>query len=138
MVAFQIIAITVVIPISHWRHWITECAEFWIHYKRPAFLSNFSCLQLIQNPAPFVTRWRQCDIWIRSFSYCVCSLMLRTAVKNVVDKSNSMGKNSSNAFQWKKKRCSNYLSTSSIKLCMKEKLNNTILQYIFLFACLCQ
>ena len=34
----------------------------WISCKRPAFLSNFSHLQLIQNSAPSVARQRQCDI----------------------------------------------------------------------------
>ena len=33
-------------------------------FKRQAFLSNFSCLQLIQNSAPSVGRRRQCDIRI--------------------------------------------------------------------------
>ena len=55
---------------------------------------------------------------------CSCSLMLRTAVKNVVDK----------AFLWerilvmlpmKEKRCLNYLG-ASIKLWLKEKLNNNL------------
>ena len=49
---------------SHWRHWVTEGAEYWISCKPPAFLSNFSSLQLIQNSAPSVTRWRQRDIWM--------------------------------------------------------------------------
>ena len=37
---------------------------FWIVFKRPAFLSSFSCLQLIQNSAPSVAGMRQCDIRI--------------------------------------------------------------------------
>ena len=51
---------------SHWGHRVTEGAEFRISCKRPAFLSNFSRLQLIQNSAPSVTRWRQCDIRIHA------------------------------------------------------------------------
>ena len=49
---------------SHWRRRATEGAEFWISCKRPAFLSNFSHLQLIQNSPFSVARRRQCDIWI--------------------------------------------------------------------------
>ena len=56
---------------SHWRRWATEGAEFWISCKRPAFLSNFSRLQLIQNSAPFIARGRQCDIRIEFY---LCSL----------------------------------------------------------------
>ena len=41
---------------SHWRRWATEGAEFWISCKQPAFLSNFSLLQLIQNSAPPVAQ----------------------------------------------------------------------------------
>ena len=52
------------IRMSHWCRRVTEGAEIWISCKRPAFLSNFSRLQLIQNSAPSVTRWRQCDIRI--------------------------------------------------------------------------
>ena len=37
---------------------------FWIVCKRPAFLSSFSRLQLIQNLAPSVAGMRQCDIRI--------------------------------------------------------------------------
>ena len=53
---------------SHWRCRATEGAEFWISCKRPAFLSNFSALQLIQNSAPFVARQRQRDILINSLN----------------------------------------------------------------------
>ena len=49
---------------SHWCGRAAEGAKFWIRSKRPAFLSNFSRLQLIQNSAPSVARWRQCDIQI--------------------------------------------------------------------------
>ena len=47
---------------SHWRRRAKEGAEFWISCKLPAFLSNFSRLQLIQNSPPSVARRRQCDI----------------------------------------------------------------------------
>ena len=47
------------ILMSHWRSRATKGAEFWISCKRPAFLSNFSHLQLIQNSAPSVARWPQ-------------------------------------------------------------------------------
>ena len=50
------------IQMSHWHHWATESIEFWISCKQPAFLSNFSRLQLIQNLAPTVAWRRQCDI----------------------------------------------------------------------------
>ena len=49
---------------SHWRCWATEGAEFWVSCNWPAFLSNFSCLQLIQKSAPSNARGRQCDIRI--------------------------------------------------------------------------
>ena len=49
---------------SHCRHQATEGTEFWISCKLPAFLSNFSPLQLIQNSVPSFTRQRQCDIQI--------------------------------------------------------------------------
>ena len=52
------------IRMSHWCCRATEGAEFWISCKRPAFHSNFSCLQLIQNSAPSVARQCQCDIRI--------------------------------------------------------------------------
>ena len=37
---------------SHWLHMMVDGAEFWISCKRPAFLSSFSSLQVIQNLAP--------------------------------------------------------------------------------------
>ena len=49
---------------SHWRHWVTEGTKFWISCKWPAFLSNFSCLQIVQHSVPSVTRRCQCDIQI--------------------------------------------------------------------------
>ena len=49
---------------SHWRCRATEGAEFWISCKWPAFLSNSSRLQLIQNSAPSVAWLRQCNIQI--------------------------------------------------------------------------
>ena len=52
------------IRISHWRRQATEGLKFWISCKQPAFLSNFSHLQLIQNLAPSVARRCQCDIRI--------------------------------------------------------------------------
>ena len=39
------------IRMSHWRHTMVDGAEFWISCKRPAFLSVFSHLQMIQNLA---------------------------------------------------------------------------------------
>ena len=62
---------------SHWRRRATEGADFWISCKQPAFLSSFSCLQLIQNLAPYVTRQRQCDIllnnnWINAKYRQIC------------------------------------------------------------------
>ena len=50
---------------SHWRHTMVDGAELWIGYKWPAFLSSFSCLQMIQNSAPFTIMWPQCDIRIQ-------------------------------------------------------------------------
>ena len=38
---------------SHWRCWTTKGAEFWITCKGLAFLSSFSCLQVIQNKHPW-------------------------------------------------------------------------------------
>ena len=52
---------------SYWCHRVTEGAKFWISCKGPAFLSNFSRLQLIQNSAPFFIRRGQCDIWMEIF-----------------------------------------------------------------------
>ena len=52
------------IQMSHWRHQVTEGAEFWISCKRPASLSKFSHLQLIQNLAPSVTWRHQSDLRI--------------------------------------------------------------------------
>ena len=54
------------IRMSHWRCQVTEGAEFWISCKQPAFLSNSSHLQLIQNSVPSVARRRQCAIQILS------------------------------------------------------------------------
>ena len=39
------------IRMSHWRRRTTEGAEFWITFL--AFLSSFSCLQVIQNKRPW-------------------------------------------------------------------------------------
>jgi hypothetical protein len=39
------------IQMSHWRHTMVDGAKFWISCKRPAFLSSFSRLQLIQKSA---------------------------------------------------------------------------------------
>ena len=47
---------------------MVDDAKFWISCKRPAFLSSFSRLQLIQNSAPSVTWWRQYDIRIEVLS----------------------------------------------------------------------
>ena len=41
------------IRMSHWRRRTTKGAEFWISCKRPAFLSSFSRLQVIQNKRPW-------------------------------------------------------------------------------------
>ena len=41
---------------------MVDGADFWISCKLPAFLSSFSCLQVIQNSAPSTISWRQCDI----------------------------------------------------------------------------
>ena len=38
---------------QHWRRPATDGAEFWISCKRPAFLSSFSRLQVIQNKRPW-------------------------------------------------------------------------------------
>ena len=50
------------IPISHWLHMMVDGTEFWNICKLPAFLSNFSRLQVIQNSAPSTIVWCQCDI----------------------------------------------------------------------------
>ena len=41
------------IRMQHWRPKATDGAEFWISCKRPAFLSTFSRLQMIQNKRPW-------------------------------------------------------------------------------------
>ena len=41
---------------------MVDGAEFWINCKRPAFLSSFSRLQVIQNSAPSTIMRRHCDI----------------------------------------------------------------------------
>ena len=50
------------IQVSHWHRRATEGAEFWISCKGPAFLSNFTRLQLIQNSVPSVARQLQCSV----------------------------------------------------------------------------
>ena len=52
------------IQMSHWCHTMVDNTEFWISCKGPAFLRDFSHLQLQQNSAPSVTWWRQCYIRI--------------------------------------------------------------------------
>ena len=52
-----------IIRMSHWRHCLTEGAEFWISCLQLKLLRKAGRLQLIQNSVPSVTRWRQCDIW---------------------------------------------------------------------------
>ena len=47
---------------------MVDGAEYWISWKHPAFLSKFSCLQVIQNSAPSTIVCHQCDIQI-SLSY---------------------------------------------------------------------
>ena len=54
------------IRMSHWRRWATEGAEFWISCKQPAILSNFSCLQVIQNKRP----------WCSASAYVTAGLIL--------------------------------------------------------------
>ena len=49
---------------SHWCHTMVNGAKFWISYQQLAFLSGFSCWQLIINLAPSTIVWRQCDIQI--------------------------------------------------------------------------
>ena len=44
------------IRMQHWRRPATDGAEFWISCKRPAFLSSFSRLQVIQNKRPWCRR----------------------------------------------------------------------------------
>ena len=39
------------IQMSHWRHRVTEGAEFWISHKQIKLLRKAGCLQLIQNSA---------------------------------------------------------------------------------------
>ena len=61
----QLVSMSFLIPfirMSHWRHTMVDGAEFWISCKWPAFLSSFSCLQVIQNLAPSTIVWCQCDI----------------------------------------------------------------------------
>ena len=53
------------IQMSDLHRQATEGAEFWISCKGPAFLSNFSRLQPIQNWAPSVASRCQCDIRIQ-------------------------------------------------------------------------
>jgi hypothetical protein len=45
---------------------------FWIVCKRPAFLSSFSRLKLIQNSAPSVAGMRQCDIRMSQCTKYAC------------------------------------------------------------------
>ena len=53
---------------SHCHRPATEGAEFWISCKRLKLLRKAGRLQLIQNSAPSVTWWRQCDILIQLYS----------------------------------------------------------------------
>ena len=55
-----------VIRMSNLRHTMVDGAEFWISCKRPAYLSSFSRLQLIQKLAPSTIMWHQCDIRIEN------------------------------------------------------------------------
>ena len=79
---------------SHWRCQATEGAELWFSCKRPAFLSNSSRLQLIQNSAISVARRRQCDIrwwklsvW-KKFAVWTINDVLKIIVTNfIIDRS---------------------------------------------------
>ena len=55
------------IRIQHWRRPATDGAEFWISCKRPAFLSSFSRLQVIQNKRP----------WCSAVAYVIAGLLKR-------------------------------------------------------------
>ena len=47
---------------SHWHRRATKGAEFWISCKWLKLLWKAGHLELIQNSAPSVAQWRQCDI----------------------------------------------------------------------------
>ena len=66
---------------SHWRHTMVDGAELWIGYKWPAFLSSFSCLQMIQNSAPFTIMWPQCDIRIQLWDIDIFVSMLTQKIQ---------------------------------------------------------
>ena len=51
------------IRMSHWRRRATEGVEFW-RCRQLKLLKKASRLQLVQNSALSVARWRQCDIRI--------------------------------------------------------------------------
>ena len=59
------------IRMSHWCHKMVDGTEFWITCKRPAFLSSFSRLLVIQNLAPSTMVWHQCDIRITAWTLAV-------------------------------------------------------------------
>ena len=50
------------IQMLHWRHTMVDGTKFLISYQRLAFLSSFSSWQLIQNLAPSIIVWCQCEI----------------------------------------------------------------------------
>ena len=74
-----LLAVSYLIRMSHWRHTMVNGPEFWISCKRPAFLSSFSPLQVIQNLAPSTIMWRQCDIGINKQFHPAC--LFRSARK---------------------------------------------------------
>ena len=51
----------------HYHHPMVDGAKFWIIWKRLKLLRKAGHLQLIQNSAPSIIMWRQCDIWIFCF-----------------------------------------------------------------------
>ena len=61
---------------------------FWITCKQLKLLRKASCLQVIENLAPFVVRWRQCDIRIdakmtKGLSFINCKINCLLTLCNV-------------------------------------------------------
>ena len=83
---------------THWRCRATEDTEFWITCKPPAFLSNFSWLQLIQNSAHSLAWRSQCDIWIVVI-LSVSQLVTTVIFFSAWDKSRVKRDNSQNSTQ---------------------------------------
>ena len=62
------------IRMQHWCRPATDGAEFWISCKRPAFLSSFSRLQVIQNKCP------RCSaaVYVTAGYIWICSKSVKT------------------------------------------------------------